>query len=200
MGRLYGLAAVIVMRILEKFLLLIFTLCLGVLGVGGIYACFDNDVLKFVNYVASLMVYNRWITLIISAALVLVAVLMLFGVVFSTSGKSKSGGYSGVVQVGAEVDNVQISTAAVDCIIQQQKNIYPALVSLETKITSDNAGVTVMLKIVAKADCNIPELTAALQASVKEHLESMVGLHVAAVRVVVADVMQPGAGSATSAN
>lgn len=186
-----------IMRILEKLLLLIFTLCLGALGAGGIMACFDDRVLKYVNYIASLMVYNRWITLIVSAVLVLLAVLLLFGVVFSSSGKTKGKGLSGVVMVGSEADNVQISTNAVDCIIQQQKNIYPALEKLETKIVSDASGVNVVLKIVAKSDCNIPELTAALQSSVKSHLESMVGLNVASVRVVVADVAPVG-GSGTA--
>lgn len=184
------------MRILEKFLLLIFTLCLGALGVGGLFACFDDNILKYVNYLASLMVYNRWITLIISAGLLLLAILLLFGVVFHSSGKPKEKGLSGVVMVGGEADNVQISTAAVDCIIQQQKSIYPALERLETKIVSDAAGVSVILKIVARADANIPELTSALQTSVKNHLESMVGLTVASVRVVVADVA-PVSGAGT---
>ena len=180
------------MRILEKFLLLIFTLCIGAMGVGGLFACFDQRVLKYVNYLASLMVYNRWITLIVSAGLVLLAVLLLFGVVFSSSGKPKEKNLSGVVMVGGESDNVQISTAAVDCIIQQQKNIYPALEKLDTKIVSDASGVNVILKVIVKADTNIPELTSALQASVKNHLESMVGLSVASVRVVVADVAAGG--------
>jgi hypothetical protein len=178
------------MRILEKFLLFIFSLLLAALGACGLGACFNANLLRYVNYVATLMTYNRWITLIVSACLLLLAVLILFGVVFSGSGSKEKGAKSAnVVQVGADGDNIQISTAAVDCIIQQQKSKFPAVSEMETKIGTEAAGVQIILKVTAEASANMPELANNLQNAVKEQLESMVGLTVSSVKVIIADVV-----------
>ena len=77
------------MRFLEKFFLFIFSLCLAALGVGGIWACYDANLLRYVNWLATMMTQNRWITLVASACLLLLAILLLFGVVFHSSGRKK---------------------------------------------------------------------------------------------------------------
>ncbi len=146
------------MRFLEKFFLFIFTLCLAALGVGGIWACYDANLLHYVNWAATLMTQNRWLTLIGSACLLLFAILLLFGVVFSSSGRRKESPAQNVIMVGEAADNVQISTVAVDCIIQQLKNNFPAVQDLETRISQASDGVQVMLKVVAVAEANIPQL------------------------------------------
>ncbi len=178
------------MRFLEKFFLFIFSLCLAALGVGGIWACYDANLLRYVNWLATMMTQNRWITLVVSACLLLVAILLLFGVVFHSSGRKKENGMAAnVIMVGENGSNVQISTAAVDCIIQQQKKDYPAVKELESKISQVADGAQIMLKVVASADANIPELANNLQNSVKTQLENMVGLKVASVKIIVADVI-----------
>ena len=50
-------------------------------------------------------------------------------------------------------------------------------------------GSHIMLKDVASADANIPEVANNLQNSVKTQLENMVGLKVASVKIIVADVI-----------
>lgn len=178
------------MRFLEKFFLFIFSLCLAALGVGGIWACYDANLLRYVNWLATMMTQNRWITLVASACLLLLAILLLFGVVFHSSGRKKENGMAAnVIMVGENGSNVQISTAAVDCIIQQQKKDYPAVKELESKIPQVADGAQIMLKVVASADANIPELANNLQNSVKTQLENMVGLKVASVKIIVADVI-----------
>ena len=178
------------MRFLEKFFLFIFSLCLAALGVGGIWACYDANLLRYVNWLATMMTQNRWITLVASACLLLLAILLLFGVVFHSSGRKKENGMAAnVIMVGENGSNVQISTAAVDCIIQQQKKDYPAVKELESKISQMADGAQIMLKVVASADANIPELANNLQNSVKTQLENMVGLKVASVKIIVADVI-----------
>ncbi len=178
------------MRFLEKFFLFIFSLCLAALGVGGIWACYDANLLRYVNWLATMMTQNRWITLVVSACLLLLAILLLFGVVFHSSGRKKENGMAAnVIMVGENGSNVQISTAAVDCIIQQQKKDYPAVKELESKISQVADGAQIMLKVVASADANIPELANNLQNSVKTQLENMVGLKVASVKIIVADVI-----------
>lgn len=178
------------MRFLEKFFLFLFSLCLAALGVGGIWACYDANLLRYVNWLATMMTQNRWITLIAAACLLLLAILLLFGVVFHSSGrKRENGAAANVIMVGEAGSNVQISTAAVDCIIQQQKKDYPAVKELESKISQLADGAQIMLKVVASAEANIPELANNLQNSVKNQLENMVGLKVSAVKIIVADVI-----------
>ena len=115
--------------------------------------------------------------------------LLLFGVVFSSSGRRKESPAQNVIMVGEAADNVQISTVAVDCIIQQLKNNFPAVQDLETRISQASDGVQVMLKVVAVAEANIPQLAADMRQAVKAQLEDMVGLKVGAVKVVVSDVV-----------
>lgn len=188
------------MRFLEKFFLFIFTLCLAALGVGGIWACYDADLLHYVNWAATLMTQNRWLTLIGSACLLLFAILLLFGVVFSSSGRRKESPAQNVIMVGEAADNVQISTVAVDCIIQQLKNNFPAVQDLETRISQASDGVQVMLKVVAVAEANIPQLAADMRQAVKAQLEDMVGLKVGAVKVVVSDVVSVAPPKSATSN
>lgn len=192
------------MRILEKLLLLLFSLCLMAVGGVGIWCCFDTNLLKYVNMVATLMTQNRWITLIAAGGLLLVGLLVLFGVVFSTSGKKAADTGRGVVAVGDADSNVQISTNAVDCIIQQLKRSFPEISEMDTRIASATDGVQVLLKVTAAASANFPQMAATLQSTVKEQLESMVGLKVSSVKVIIADVVQtagaytPGAAQAAA--
>lgn len=188
------------MRFLEKFFLFIFTLCLAALGLGGIWACYDANLLHYVNWAATLMTQNRWLTLIGSACLLLLAILLLFGVVFNSSGRRKESPSQNVIMVGEAGDNVQISAAAVDCIIQQLKNSFPAVQDLETRISQGSDGVQVMLKVVAAAEANIPQLAAAMRQAVKAQLEDMVGLKVGSVKVVVSDVVATASTASTFSN
>jgi uncharacterized alkaline shock family protein YloU len=49
--------------------------------------------------------------------------------------------------------------------------------------------VQIILKVTAEASANMPELANNLQNAVKEQLESMVGLTVSSVKVIIADVV-----------
>ena len=169
-------------------------------GVGGIWACYDANLLHYVNWAATLMTQNRWLTLIGSACLLLFAILLLFGVVFSSSGRRKESPAQNVIMVGEAADNVQISTVAVDCIIQQLKNNFPAVQDLETRISQASDGVQVMLKVVAVAEANIPQLAADMRQAVKAQLEDMVGLKVGAVKVVVSDVVSVAPPKSATSN
>ncbi len=176
------------MRFLEKFFLFIFTLCLAALGVGGIWACYDANLLHYVNWAATLMTQNRWLTLIGSACLLLFAILLLFGVVFSSSGRRKEAPAQNVIMVGEAADNVQL------------KNNFPAVQDLETRISQASDGVQVMLKVVAVAEANIPQLAADMRQAVKAQLEDMVGLKVGAVKVVVSDVVSVAPPKSATSN
>lgn len=182
-------------------MLLVFSLCLIAVGGAGIWCCFDNRLLKYVNMIATLIHQNRWITLIVAGCVLLLGLLVLFGVVFSSSGKKAADNTKGVVIVGDAASNVQISTSAVDCIIQQLKRGFAEINDMDTRITSTADGVQVLLKVTAAANANFPQMASSLQSAVKEQLENMVGLHVSSVKVIIADVVQtagaytPGAAS-----
>lgn len=178
------------MRILEKLLLLLLVLLLAVAGVGAIAMCFlpEQEFIMQLNWLLGIWFANRWLVLIAGGVLLLLAILMLFGVVFARSAKGEEAHTANVVKVGEGDSNVQISTAAVDCIIQQQKLNFPALQALESKIIDGADGAQVILKITASADANMQQLSAALQDSVKMQLQDMVGMRVATVKVIIAEV------------
>lgn len=176
------------MRILEKFLLFLFTLLLAAVGCCGILLCFRpmQETMYVVDQLLNMAYAYRWLVLIGAAVLVLLAVLIFFGVVCARS-KHKEGS-ANVVKLGDDGSNAQISTAAVDCIIQQQKLNFTDVVTLESKLVNAPEGTQVILKVNANANANMQELSTNLQNAVKQQLESMVGLKVAAVKVVIADV------------
>ncbi len=81
----------------------------------------------------------------------------------------------------------------------------PALVNLihRTTLKLDNVdenkikirclpqGVAIYLEVSIQPDQNVPEVTQLLQNTVRQDVETMVGLHVAEVRVVVAAIAKP---------
>lgn len=178
------------MRVLEKILLLLLVVLLLLAGGALIGVCFmsQNAVFHHTEYLLLELFRNRWLVLVVGGVLLLLAVLLFFGVVCARSKKGENKRAADVVKVGDGDSNVQISTAAVDCIIQQQKLKFPALVAIESRVTDVDGGAQVVLKITAKADANMQELSAGLQQAVKEQLEEMVGLKVAVVKVMIADV------------
>lgn len=179
------------MRVLEKLLLLILVLLLAAAGVAAIGVCFlsQDAVFFYAEIMLTMLFANRWLVLVGGGVLLLLAVLLFFGVVCARqSNGDKKRGADNVVKVGDGESNVQISTAAVDCIIQQQKQKFPAVVAIESRVIEREAGAEVILKITANADANMQELSNGLQAAVKEQLQDMVGLKVAVVKVMIADV------------
>ncbi len=179
------------MRVLEKLLLFVLVLLVLAAGVGGMALCFlpQNEVGYWLSWGLANAFTSRWLVLICSGVLILLAVLLFFGVVCRGGGKKSEAKAANVVKVGGEGSNVQISTQAVDCIIQQQKQQFPDVISLESKISGAAEGAEVILKVTANANANMQELAANLQTAVQQQLESMVGLKVNAVKVIIADVV-----------
>lgn len=187
------------MRFLEKFLLFVLVLLLAAAGACGMAFCFlpPQGVAYWVQNSLVVLYASRWLVLAASGALLLLAVLVLFGVVCRGSGAKKGDSHAAkVVKVGAEGSNVQISTQAVDCIIQQQKLQFPDVTNLESMILGHQDGTEIILKVTANAAANMQELSANLQNAVKQQLESMVGLQVTAVKVIIADVVSEAAPTA----
>lgn len=179
------------MRILEKLLLLVLVLLLIAGGAGLIALCFmpQAAVLYYAQWLLNDLFYYRWLTLIVGGTLALLAILVFFGVVCARTAKPAEKRAAAVVKVGDANSNVQITTAAVDCIIQQQKQSFAALSAIESKIVDGELGAQVMLKITARADANMQQLASALQEAVKTQLQEMVGMQVASVKVTIADVI-----------
>lgn len=181
------------MRVLEKLLLLVLVLLLGAVGAGAIAVCFmpQQAVFYHTQELLSELLDDRWLVLVGGGVLLLIAILLLFGVVFARANKDGADNRAAnVVKVGEGESNVQISASAVDCIIQQQKLSFPALLALESKIVDAEGGAQIILKVTAKAEANMQELAAGLQEAVKAQLQEMVGMKVAVVKVIIAEVTE----------
>ena len=179
------------MRVLEKLLLFVLVLLVLAAGIAGMACCFmpAEQVVYWLNLIIFAAAASRWLVLIGSGLLILLAVLLFFGVVCRNGGKKSEPRVANVVKVGGEGSNVQISTQAVDCIIQQQKLQFPDVIGLESKISDAAEGAAVILKVTANARANMQELAANLQTAVRQQLEGMVGLKVNTVKIIIADVI-----------
>ncbi|MCL2546515.1 MAG: Asp23/Gls24 family envelope stress response protein [Oscillospiraceae bacterium] len=83
----------------------------------------------------------------------------------------------------SEVEGVHSLSTGARADLRGKRNIAKGV-----KITIENGNVTCYLFILVKRDCPILDVSKAVQENVKSHIESMTGLHVAAVNVNVAGV------------
>lgn len=135
--------------------------------------------------VLELLVSYRWFVLAGSVVLFVLGLLILFGSAFHYKGQSKST----AISTKTHGDDVQISVGAIDCIVGQVVKGYSQVKSVSTLVAESPDGVKIKAKTVVNGDINIPELAENLRRDIKTQLETMVGLKVKEVKIVVTDVV-----------
>ena len=109
----------------------------------------------------------------------------MFGSAFHHQRHSKSD----VISTQTQGDDVQISVGAIDCIVGQVVKSYSQVKSVNTIVSESPEGIKVKAKTVVNGDINIPDLANNLREDIKIQLETMVGLKVKEVKIVVTDVV-----------
>ena len=87
-----------------------------------------------------------------------------------------------------EFGQVDISLAAVDTVVNKVAHEIEGVQTVKTRIKTDNNGLSILLDVVMRSDCNIPETVALLQQNVKTQLETAVGLSVVSVKTAITNI------------
>mgnify|MGYP002554707692 CR=1 FL=1 len=174
------------MRFIDRLLILIFSLLLIVSAAGAAFLCFNpGSSVFYVDFAAKTIVAHRWLALVVAALVFVLGLLIMFGSAFHSKGQSKAT----VISTEAQGDNVQISVGAIDCIVGQVVKGYSQVKSVSTVVEETPEGINVKAKTVVNGDINIPELAMAMREDIKIQLETMVGLKVKDVKIVITDVV-----------
>lgn len=174
------------MRFIDRFIVFIFSLLLIAAAAAGALCCLMP--VRFSGYageVLELFAGYRWLVLVGAAVLLILALFIMFGSAFHHSRQSKST----TIKAGDGGEDIQISVGAIDCIVGQVVKGYDQVKSVHTTVTETPDGVKVKAKTVVNGDINIPELAKLLQADIRIQLESMVGLKVKDISIIVTDVV-----------
>ena len=174
------------MRFIDRLIVFIFSLLLIAVAAAGAFCCFMPGVSgRYVTSGLNMVENYKWFVLIGAAVLLIVALFIMFGSAFHHNRQSKSS----TIKAGDSGENIQISVGAIDCIVGQVVKGYDQVKSVHTVVHETPDGVKVKAKTVVNGDINIPELAKLLQTDIRIQLETMVGLKVKDVSIIVTDVV-----------
>lgn len=174
------------MSILDRFILGIYTFCLAVIS------------LFIVLMVASVVPYTFLINSLITIANnpeylvitgVIAGIFFLVSLKFLLSGRFKAS-RDNVIKKTSELGSILISLKSIESIIisaiKQMDGVMDVKIELENR--KDEVGVG--LKVIVTPERSVPELSAIIQARTKEAIESIAGIGVSTIEVLVEDVIQ----------
>lgn len=174
------------MRFIDRLIVFIFALLLiAVAAAGALFSFMPGSSAYYLDWLTDVLGGYRWFVLAGAAVLLVLALFIMFGSAFHHSRQSKSS----TIKAGDSGDNIQISVGAIDCIVGQVVKGYDQVKSVHTVVSETPDGVKVKAKTVVNGDINIPQLAKLLQDDIRIQLESMVGLKVKDVSIIVTDVV-----------
>lgn len=174
------------MRFIDRLIVFIFALLLiAVAAAGALFSFMPGSSAYYLDWLTDVLGGYRWFVLAGAAVLLVLALFIMFGSAFHHNRQSKSS----TIKAGDSGDNIQISVGAIDCIVGQVVKGYDQVKSVHTVVSETPDGVKVKAKTVVNGDINIPQLAKLLQDDIRIQLESMVGLKVKDVSIIVTDVV-----------
>jgi len=87
-----------------------------------------------------------------------------------------------------ELGEVKVTATAIEAVVTRTARETNGVREVKTRLRSLGTGVALFLLVVVQPDIPVPALTAELQKRVKENVESIIGVDVAEVRVLVDNI------------
>ena len=109
--------------------------------------------------------------------LIVLALRLLFAPKNGKRNRKTSAQPSALVQKG-EGGASYISLSALESMIKRHVSGVPSVKDCEVGLNNTEEGLSIHLRLTVLPDTNIPELTSALQSSLKEYIETYSGIHV----------------------
>ncbi|MGK9250093.1 alkaline shock response membrane anchor protein AmaP [Paenibacillus humicus] len=174
-------------RIVDRLLLFLFSLAVLILcvlaiaiGTGGVgkdsASSFLADWMKIGTSVN--------IAVIIVSVVLLLIGLRLFFVSIRVKGSSSSS-----IDQRNDFGDIRISIETVENLVLKAAGRQRGVKDLKARITTAESGLDIAVRAVVDGETSIPHLTEEIQRAVKDHVEEITGIPVAAVSVFVANVI-----------
>lgn len=172
-------------KLIDRFILWLLLILLIAIAAALIGISFHFIPITSINFLAEI-IYAHQINAVIVGCIGLVILALALRVMFAGKGKVKSAPQPATALIQAsEQGSIFITLAAIDGMVQKHVRNNDRIKGCESQITAVSEGIAIKLKLSLLPDTNIPELTTALQASVKEYIESLSGIQVTEVTILV---------------
>ncbi|WP_232696096.1 alkaline shock response membrane anchor protein AmaP [Brevibacillus daliensis] len=175
------------MNLFDRFILTIYSLALTVLSIiaiGIITRVIDPS---YVQYALNSM-YNAGS---INIPYLIVAVIFLVisvRFIFSAFPQKRAREEKGIYQ-RTETGMVTISVDTIKSIAERTGRKVRGVRDLDTKVRTTESGNVILVKITVDGETPIPEMTQTLQKEIKHQVETIAGVEIAEVTIVVSEVV-----------
>ncbi|AWB45095.1 alkaline shock response membrane anchor protein AmaP [Paenibacillus sp. CAA11] len=168
-------------KILDRLLLFIYSLSIGVISAGTILLL--SDALPYTLDMK--LERNLWITVIVVAAILFVLSLRFFYVSVRRSRNSLPS-----IDQRTEFGDIQISVETIENLAYKAASRVRGVREVKTRIRMSDAGLEISIRALVDGETSIPPLTEEVQKQVHDHVEEITGIPVAYVSVYIANLVQ----------
>ncbi|MFD3258721.1 alkaline shock response membrane anchor protein AmaP [Paenibacillus lentus] len=168
-------------KILDRLLLFIYSLSIGILSVIAILLV-TNAVpvnLKQFNQ-------NSWII----AAIIVAGVLFLLSIRFFYISIKRDRGSLPSIDQRTDYGDIQISVETIENLSYKAASRVRGIRDVKTRIRIMDSGLEIMVRALVDGETSIPELTEEVQKQVHDHVEDITGIPVSYVSVYIANLVQ----------
>ena len=172
-------------RIIDRLLLILLMLVLIALGLGFLAISLGLVPMQIVTDIVSFpyqSAQNGWITAGVGFVLVLWAVRMIAGF----NRRAKKTGPATAVIAKTEFGTSTITLAAIDEMVRRHCSANERILKQDSVISVKDNNLVINLKLNLAEDANVPETTAALRESLTAYIETLTGIKVGDISMMVA--------------
>ncbi|BAU27426.1 putative alkaline shock family protein YloU [Aneurinibacillus soli] len=183
------------MNLFDRFILTLYSLALVVISLFVMAAGLNLISSVYIETAIAEMYTSSQVGMIYFAAAAvffLISLKFLFG---SMRGGASRPHTAPSVQRSNEYGNVQITVETLESLATHAARRIRGVRDLKARIAAHENGTAVHMKVAVDGETPIPDLTQQIQQAVKERIETIAGVELTEVTVLVSEVAQPGSGS-----
>lgn len=170
------------MAIIDRIILLIYTLLLIILSVGVILISLRLIPLELV-WTTLAAAYGQWEAALAAGVFLLVSLRLLLASFRSESSHSKE-----AIVHHTEMGDVQITLDAVKNLVEKTARQTRGVRDVKVYIRQHQEGLKVQLRMVASPESNVPSVSAEVQQRVHEYIKNTVGIELTDIHILVENI------------
>ena len=174
-------------------ILLVFLMLIGVaMGIVFLFIAINFVTVDMLSLVFALpygSVFNHILTGVIGLLLLIFSFRIMIAF---NRGKGKGPAAASAVIAHNELGTSRITLAAIDAMVQRHCRANPVVADCNSLIATKANAVSVNLKVVLTDEANVAETTAGLQNSLREYIQSLTGIAVNDISILVVSAPTPG--------
>lgn len=170
------------MGIIDRIILLIYTLLLIILSVGVVLISLRLIPLEFAQMAADAM-YGQWEAALVAGVFLLVSIRLLLASFRSNAPHTKE-----AIVHHTDMGDVQITLDAVKNLVEKTARHTRGVRDVKVYVRHYQEGLKVQLRIVVSPECSVPEVSAEIQQRVHEYIKNTVGIALSDIHILVENI------------